>query len=235
MEEFITNLSSLFGMKVKPFNFTATIQKAPDPVVADLAARNYDILNIIDHHPQWEEVAQPLIFTWAEVFDGSFPPVDPATPEPWPTWDENGSTMEQYNDAVHRKRASVEWYEENFQYSTATMCSESLVVYDIVTGGLPSYREKELNHSPNAAFLNVVPDGTAMVGAGICPLYGCADFTIPIGQVPYYSQVTHRVEMLPVTVDMAVKRGCDFVLYDVVEKLAETGMLKLVKTGRTAF
>jgi hypothetical protein len=41
--------------------------------------------------------------------------------------------------------------------------------------------------------------------------------------------------MVPVTVNIAVKRGCDFVFFNMVEKLAEEGVLKSVMTGRTAF
>lgn len=65
--------------------------------------------------------------------------------------------------------------------------------------------------------------------------FGCADFTVPIGQVKYYSQVTFHTEYVPVTINMVVKRGCDFVLYNMIEKLADVGMLNAVQTGRTAF
>lgn len=74
-----------------------------------------------------------------------------------------------------------------------------------------------------------------MTGAGICPIYGCADFTVPIGQVPYFSNVTFHEEMVPVTINMVVKRGCDFVLYNMIDKLADAGVLSAVKTGKTAY
>lgn len=109
------------------------------------------------------------------------------------------------------------------------------MLYDIGTGGLPSFRERELNESPEASYLAVLPKGTSITGANICPIFGCADFTIPIGQVPYRSNVTFHEEMVPVTINMVVKRGCDFVLYNMIEKLADEGVLKTVKTGRTAF
>jgi hypothetical protein len=41
--------------------------------------------------------------------------------------------------------------------------------------------------------------------------------------------------MVPVTINMVVKRGCDFMLYNMIEKLADEGVLKTAKTGRTAF
>lgn len=92
-----------------------------------------------------------------------------------------------------------------------------------------------MNESPDASYLGVLPKGAAISVANICPIFGCADFTIPIGQVPYFSNITFREEMMPVTINMAVKRGCDFVLYNMIEKLADEGVLKAVKTGREAF
>ena len=74
-----------------------------------------------------------------------------------------------------------------------------------------------------------------MAGAGICPLSGCADFTIPTGQVRYHSPVAHRTETMPVTINIVVKRGCDIMLYDMIERMAEVRMLQTVKAGKTAF
>lgn len=236
LEAFISNMTTLFGMQVKEFNFTATVQNASDPVVANLTARNDDVLNIIDYHPQWEQIARPLISAWAEEFDGRFPPIDKAYRDPWSTWNTtSGSTLVEYEEAVKRKRQAVDWYEENLQSSTADSCSESIMLYDIGTGGLPSYREEGLNDFDDASFLAVTPAGTVTGGANLCPLFGCADFTVPIGQVPYHSKVTFHEEMVPVTINMVVRRGCDFILYDMVDKLADAGMLLGVKTGKTAF
>lgn len=74
-----------------------------------------------------------------------------------------------------------------------------------------------------------------MAGAGICPLYGCADFTVPIGQVKYFSPVTKKVEVVPVTINMVIERGCDFVLYEMIERMVDAGILKKIMTGGTAF
>ena len=235
VENFVKSLSAAFEMEVKRFNFTATVHNASDPIVADLAKRNDDMLNIIDFHPQWEELAEPLISRWAAEHEEAFPPIDPYYRQSWSTWHTAGTTMQQYYEALRMKRRSVDWYEQHLQYSTAESCSASVLVYDIGTGGLPSYREAELNDSPDASFLAAVPDGTDMAGAGICPLFGCVDYTIPIGQVEYFSKVTHRMEVMPVTINMVVKRGCDFMLLNMIEKLADAGILRTVGAGAKAF
>jgi hypothetical protein len=72
-------------------------------------------------------------------------------------------------------------------------------------------------------------------GVNFCSTAGCADFTVPIGQVPYFSNVTRVEEMVPVTLSLVMRRGCDYSLFGLIEKMADVGMLKTVKTGRTAF
>ena len=237
LQNFIANLTSVFGMTVRHFNFTATVESASDPDVANITQLTNGALGVVNSYTQWTEVADPLITAWNGLFDGRFPPIDVARRPGWRNYTLNGYpyTIDDYNLALAQKNAAVEWFEENLLYSTRDSCSEGLFLYDIGTGGFPSYRELNLNGPPNTTFLAVTPPGAAITGAGICPLYGCADFTIPIGQVPYWSNVTFYEEMVPVTINMVVKRGCDFVLYNMIERLADEGVLATVKTGRTAF
>ena len=63
----------------------------------------------------------------------------------------------------------------------------------------------------------------------------CVDFTIPLGQVEYQSPVTRVTEQWPVTINIMARRGCDFMLFNMVKKLAQEGVLRSVKTGRTPF
>lgn len=235
LEEFIANLTRIFNMTVTEFNFTATVQNATVEAASNLTALNA-ATGVINTYSQYEKVARPLIERWAELFDGRFPPIDPARRRTWRTYNDSLYTAEYYADALALKREAVDWYEANLQYSTPESCSESLMLYDIGTGGLPSFREQVLNDSPDASYLAVLPNtGAKVTVASICPIFGCADFTVPIGQVPYFSNVTFVEEMVPVTINMVVKRGCDFVLYNMIERLADEGVLRTVKTGRTAF
>jgi hypothetical protein len=235
LQEFIGNMSSLFGMSVEKFNFTATVQGANDTRVNNLTQLSNGPLGVINAWSQWSVVAKPLITTWGELYDGRFPPIDPARRPGWRTFNETRYNGETYQGALRAKNLAVEWYESNLQYSTNESCSESVMLYDIGPGGKPSFREQPLNESPDASYLAIKPKTAQITGAGICPIYGCADFTIPIGQVPYFSNVTYHEEMVPVTINMVVKRGCDFVLLNMIEKMADAGILKTVRTGRTAF
>lgn len=222
-------------MTVERFNFSATVANATDSRVNNLTYLNSGPLGVINAYTQWSEVGKPLLTQWAELFDGRFPPIDPARRPGWKNFNETKNNAATYQTALQAKNLAVEWYEANLQYSTNESCSESVMLYDIGPGGKPSFREQPLNESPAASYLAIKPAGATITGASICPIYGCADFTIPIGQVPYFSNVTYHEEMVPVTINMVVKRGCDFVLLNMIEKLADAGVLKTVKTGRTAF
>ncbi|CAG5156554.1 uncharacterized protein ALTATR162_LOCUS4351 [Alternaria atra] len=234
LQDFIANMSRIFNMTVKEFNFTATVQNFSDPIASNFTTMNA-ATGVINTWSAWQVVGKPLITAWAALFDGRFPPIDPARRPGWINFNESRTNQTTYDAALVTKNTAVEWYERELQYSTPESCSESVMLYDIGTGGLPSFREKELNDSPDASYLAVTPPTAKITGAGICPIFGCADFTVPIGQVAYQSNVTFHEEMVPVTINLVVKRGCDFVLYNMIERLADEGVLKTVKTGRTAF
>ncbi|KAI1656537.1 amidase family protein [Daldinia decipiens] len=234
LQGFIRNLTTVFGMTVEDFNLTAVVGNTTDQVP------KYDALNnatgVINSMTQYQKVGKPLIAAWGERYEGRFPPIDPAQRLGWKAYNESLYTDELYSQALSVKRAAVDWFESEILYSTPESCSESIMLWDIGTGGLPSYREESLNSDPNTtAFLAMTPPTAGINGASLCPIYGCVDMTIPIGQVPYLSNVSFVEEMIPVTVSVIAKRGCDFMLWNMWEKLADEGVLKTIKTGRTAF
>ncbi|RDI88203.1 hypothetical protein Vi05172_g1729 [Venturia inaequalis] len=236
LQEFIQNLIKVFNMTLKKLNFTETLLNANDSGALAFDQAN-EATSIINTYTQWTAIGKPLVKTWRSLFSNRFPPIDFARRGDFRELEKNdfGYRASDYATALVKRREAVDWYESKFQYSTPKSCSESVMLYDIGTGGKPSYREKMLNDYPAASYLAVLPKGTLMTGANICPIFGCVDFTVPLGQVPYFSNVTFRTEMVPVTINMVVKRGCDFMLYNMIEKLADAGILKTVKTGSTAF
>lgn len=56
-----------------------------------------------------------------------------------------------------------------------------------------------------------------------------------VGQIPFPSPITLKTEQLPVTVSIVARRGCDFMLLDLLEGLAGMGVVREVKVGREAF
>jgi hypothetical protein len=53
-----------------------------------------------------------------------------------------------------------------------------------------------------------------------------ADNAIPIGTVTFYSTVSRLEEPLVLSVNILAHRGCDLVLVDWLEKVAEAGLIK---------
>jgi len=235
LQNFIVNLTRV-GMTVEKVNFTAAVLAPNDTITSNFATLS-SAISVIDSYHQWQVLAKPLITAYKALFNGRFPPVDVAW-RSWHSYNESAftSTLAGHDLAVQNRAKAVEWFETDFLYSTNESCSESLFLYDIGTGGLPSFREQDLiTNNSAAAFLAVTPPGAKLSQATICPLYACADYTIPIGQVSYFSNVTFHTEYMPVTINMVVKRGCDFMLFNMIEKLADEGVLTAVKTGRLAF
>jgi Asp-tRNA(Asn)/Glu-tRNA(Gln) amidotransferase A subunit family amidase len=64
---------------------------------------------------------------------------------------------------------------------------------------------------------------------------GCPQIGIPIGQVTYDSYVSLQEETMPINIDLVAAPGCDGMLLELLHRLAELGIAKPVKIGKTAF
>lgn len=185
LQIFLSNVTSIFNMTVEKFNFTATVQNASDPIASNFTITSA-ALGVIDSYHQWHVLAKPLITAWAALFSGRFPPIDPQWRKSWSTYNESANTPAVHARAYEHKAAAVNWFEQNLLYSTNESCSESILIYDIGTGGLPSFREQDLNtDNPAASFLAVLPPTARITGANICPLF--AWYVYPA--VPTYTEV----------------------------------------------
>jgi Asp-tRNA(Asn)/Glu-tRNA(Gln) amidotransferase A subunit family amidase len=139
LQAFIANMSRIFNMTVKEFNFTATVQNFSSPIARNLTTLN-SATSVINNWTAWQVVGKPLITAWKTLFDGRFPPIDPARRPGWIAFNESVTNQTAYDAALVTKNIGVEWYERELQYSTPDSCSESIMLYDIGTGGLPSFR-----------------------------------------------------------------------------------------------
>ncbi|KAK5944856.1 hypothetical protein PMZ80_002058 [Knufia obscura] len=240
IKQFYSDLNTALNITTITTNITNILLTHPDPAVTNTTYRN-NASSLLNTRTQWLEVAEPLLTAWSSKYAGRFPPIDPARRPGWITRTPENYTQAQYDNALAIKRNFSSWMNHDFLGNgnpTMGSCADSsLWIYDIGTGGLPSYREEDLldRNNVTTARLSYTPPGVLTSGVNFCSFAGCADYTIPIGQVGYFSNVTQVVEMVPVTVSVVAKRGCDFVLFNVVERLAEVGILKTVKTGRMAF
>ncbi|KIW18728.1 hypothetical protein PV08_03017 [Exophiala spinifera] len=245
LQSFLAKVTSKFDIPVELFNWTERIESLPLPLPlpgspqSDTASSSSSALSLsrlLSHlltlwiDEQHHLVGTVLVSKFASRFSGLYPPLEP------PMRTSFASTP--YTPAMHEsaraaRRLAVAANEAHIQRGSDTACSESLILSDIGTGGYPAYREEALNHGANASFL--APPGTGGTPGDFCPFFGCVDATLPIGQVAYWSKKTHREEMMPVTIGLVAKRGCDDMLYDFVEKLTDAGILEPVRTGTRVF
>lgn len=57
---------------------------------------------------------------------------------------------------------------------------------------------------------------------------------ILVGETRYFSNITLHDEYLPVTVNIMAARGCDGMLYGLVEDLVKEGLLKPTVAGQSS-
>ena len=55
----------------------------------------------------------------------------------------------------------------------------------------------------------------------------------PVGQAAYNSTITMHEEFLPVTVDILAAKGCDGLIFSLVQDLVKAGIVKVPLTGQT--
>ncbi|KAM5341168.1 hypothetical protein ACJ41O_015277 [Fusarium nematophilum] len=97
------------------------------------------------------------------------------------------------------------------------------------------HREEYLNHEKGAGFLYMTDPKQWLNPLLLSPLLSAPQIGIPIGQVEYESVISLQTEKLPVVMDLMAYPGCGNMLFSLVEKLAEKGIIKTVKTRRAAF
>ena len=140
----------------------------------------------------------------------------------------------------HHFRDSIS--EHIFKYDEES-CSDSLFIYDIATGGVPSYRVEEFNHLEGATpFLLTAAAASPGTQAKASDFFNflasmgeLPEVTIPIGEVQYFSVLSRIWEPIPVAVQLVARKGCDQMLLDLVHRLAEVGVVREVNVGRAAF
>ncbi|KAI5253398.1 hypothetical protein E4T42_02866 [Aureobasidium subglaciale] len=208
LQVFIGKLTSVFNTTAHKLNATHVV----DTSVVNMTDLT-EALTILWKYDQNEHIAKPLLRKWETRYA-------------------SGPTAAEHQAARSLRRTASAAFHNKILPPTDTSYSESILLHDIGTGGIPSFREYSLNTQSGSTFPN--PPGRFDSGA-ICPFFGCVDFTLPIGEVVYFSNVTFQEEMMPVTINIVARRGCDRVLMSFVETMADKGILSAVKTGRRAF
>ncbi|KAF6833102.1 amidase [Colletotrichum plurivorum] len=223
-----------FGMKKETINVTSTLAESDKPYISDQAETGTLFMTTL-MWDSWTQIGKDLVARWNATYpDAGYPPFDNETRSMW-AWAQTTASQEDYDEAIKKKADFRAFAEDAFMRPSDETCSESIMVLESGTGGLPSYREEFLNRAPGAGFLYMTDPKPWLSPYRLSPLLSAPQIGIPIGQVPYQSVISLQTEYTPVVIDLLAHSGCDGMLLSLVEALAERGLIKTVKTGRTAF
>ncbi|KAL0950298.1 hypothetical protein HGRIS_010276 [Hohenbuehelia grisea] len=235
IDEFIMRASAQFGMTVVPTDMTASLI----PIFPNSNFTQFQVLsNILAEYYSYTEVALPLVRAYQAIHGvDSLPPLDTIPQRIFAR--AKHFTAEDYATAVQSQREFTAAVSTHVLRPDPISCSESIMVYDIGFGGVPSYRLQSLNQLEGARDLplnspwemsNIADGLNYLAAAG-----GLPEVTVPIGQVPYLSHVTSRMEVLPVAIQLVAHRGCDAMLLNFVAALKGRGVIGSIQVGNMTF
>lgn len=173
----------------------------------------------------WDDIGEPLTAAYGSMSgrEGASPPVDPPVNLSFVDG-QDPVTRARYPESQRRRQVFGDWFNEYMLPSNDETCSEYLFAH--------SY------HIPPTTIKTDPAKAELPLGFwdGIYSNYaGSPEIVVPIGQIQYESAYTKRTEWQTVTVALGVAKGCDLVLFDIVDKLTEAGLLTEVMAGVVAY
>ncbi|KAF1989847.1 amidase signature enzyme [Aulographum hederae CBS 113979] len=216
---FLAAVTSFLSAEAKPFNlsthWTATKPASAPQNLAEFLNITYPILITKQQIPL---VRDPFYRDYAAVHSGRLPFVDPVPLVRWGYGENATATVE---EAVANKTVFMEWVASEVLVADSQTCSDSLLLY-VGSQATVRYRNRYLPApSPPFGF------GTSQVSI----FAEVPDMVVPIGQAEYYSTITSHAEYLPVTVDFVAAKGCDGMIFSLVEELFTAGIVSISEAG----
>lgn len=236
-DAFAAFLAARLNITTVPINITAAFRPL-------LPAGNFTEFqlssNRLAEYWSWARVGRPLTEYWRTQHIRGAPAFDPNPRSAFAR--AQALTDDDYAAAVAQRREFSAAVAQRVLRPDDAACTGALLLYDGGTGGRPSYRMDELNALADAVPLVLPFSHAGAPGARLvdnlnylASAAGAPDVTIPLGQVEFHSAVSRAREVLPVAAQLVARRGCEGVLVRLVGVLAEMGVLRETKVGRSAF
>lgn len=228
IEAFFANLTAAFNLSKASINMTqafldANVSASDPPQTQAMFMKNvYADQNSVQG---WDEIGAPLTEAYGKIPGnaGASPPVDPPVNVSWVDG-QNETTRLRYPESQRRRLAFADFYNKQVLPANEKTCSEYIFAH--------SY------HTP-PSMAKVAPHTATLVVGWYDGLYvnyaGVPEIVIPVGQVEYFSPYTKRMEWQPVTVALGVAKGCDLILFELVDQMAAMGLIREVLPGTTAY
>ncbi|KAH7309059.1 glutamyl-tRNA amidotransferase [Stachybotrys elegans] len=172
---------------------------------------------------QIELVREPFYADYAAAYDGRRPFVNPVPLARWAWGDSIPDSW--HTDALRNKTIFMDWFNSEVLPASDddAQCSDAILLYPGSTGS-PSPRNR-YGGAPGAP----LGFGTSRISV----FSEAPDNVFPLGEVAAPSTITLQDEMLPVTVNLMVAKGCDGLLPRLAQDLVKEGVLKVPKAGGT--
>ncbi|KAI1325914.1 amidase signature domain-containing protein [Xylariaceae sp. FL0255] len=228
-DKFTKNLEAFLGVKKTVLDFYTEYKETSGAKVCPLDQLR-GVWELMTAYEQYRSVVSPLKEAYGAINNGDHPYLDPPVAE-------NAAygakaTEALFNEALTNKTMFKNWLDSHVltpELSSAH-CSSALLIHPIWSG-TPSYRDNYPTESPADAGESFVWNQYS-----ISQLAGVPEVVLPVGEVEYTSRVTVTTKKLPVVVSINAAAGCDLMLYELVSRLAEEGIIpNEVKTGATLF
>ncbi|OHW91155.1 glutamyl-tRNA amidotransferase [Colletotrichum incanum] len=219
LQHFLTNLTEFLSASTTPFELTESWTRMnPDqPSLLSFINNTYEVLSAKE---QARLVRDKFYADYAASNDGRLPHVNPAPLQRWALGDASSSAI---MDDLKNKTRFMNWFNEKILYHDSQYCSNSLLIYVPRT-------PKETSRD---TYMTAPQTPKAFSTSRISVMSGVPDIVVPIGQLAYFSSVTNHTEYLPVTVDLMAAKGCDGMLFSLVEDLYKVGLIKASQPGQS--
>lgn len=216
---FLTKVTEFLSADVTPFNLTDSWDKMnpEQPSLLSFINNTYEVLSAKE---QARIVRDSFYADYAAANEGRLPHVNPAPLQRWALGDGSSSTID---EGISNKTIFMDWFNDKILYRDPRTCSNSLILY--------------VPRTPKATSRDTYITGPqtprAFSTSRIAVMSEVPDMVVPIGQVEYYSSITNQTEHLPVTIDILAAKGCDGMVFSLVEDLFAADIIGLSQPGKS--
>ncbi|KAF9878345.1 hypothetical protein CkaCkLH20_04383 [Colletotrichum karsti] len=219
LHHFLSNLTVFLSATVTPFNLTKSWDRM-NPEQPNLLSFINNTYEVLSAQEQARLVRDPFYADYAAVNDGRLPHVNPAPLQRWALGDNSASTIE---EGVANKTRFMDWFNSKVLFRDSRTCSDSLLVY-VPRTPTSTLRDKYISGPQTPKSFST---------SRISVISETPDMVVPIGQVAYQSTITNHTEYLPVSVDFMAAKGCDGMLFSLINDLLDVGIIKISQPGRS--
>lgn len=223
ISQFFANVTAALNMSTSSINITQAWDATGPSAGEDVASYMTYVYSDQNSIQFYEQIGKNLSELYAAHNNGSHFPADPMVNATW--YDAlNSTTRERYPQSVQRRELFSQWWNTHVAKPSNLTCSESFFAHSLhIAPGM----EKITHEAPGVV---------SYYWNGVYTNYaGVPEIVVPIGQIKYDSPYTLRQEWQPVTVAFAAARGCDLKLFELVERLEESGLVKETLAGKVAY